>query len=179
MIEGTIAIRYARALMGLAKKEDRIDVLGQQLGWFVDCCKKERHLLAVLAEKGFDLGRRLSIVDSLASKIGLDVIIRNFLKLLIQKGRIQLLPMIYDKYVAMANKILGRLTMLVVSAVELPDKRYERLVKFFGEKLGKEMILKKRIDRAVLGGLRVQIGDKIYDDTLKRQLIDLKRKMVA
>jgi len=179
MIEGTIAIRYARALMSLAKENKQIDQYGEQLKNFVECCEVYPDLLTTLCAKGLNLNNRERIIDDLSKKCGFHDHIKNFLKLLLDKSRIELISLIDEEYRKMANEELNRCPMTVTSAVELPQDQYDQLVKHFGQKNKMEMILTKEIEPDVLGGLRVRVGDNIYDYTLSRQLDVLKQNMMA
>ena len=178
MIEGSIAIRYARALIELAKQDNQIDVFAAQLKGFLDYCTESKYLLSTLSEKGYDVGSRLRIIENIAQKSGFHTHVKNFLKLLLGKGRVALISLIYDEYCQMANEIMDRCPMTVLSAVELPVEQYQEMMDFFGKKNKKNMILNKKISPDVLGGVCVTIGDQIYDYTLSRQLSDLKQGMI-
>lgn len=179
MIEGTISIRYARALMGLATEDNQVDAFGKQLKKFLDCCRVYPDLLITLSAKGLNLLNRENIINDLAEKFDFHTHVKNFLKILLDKGRIDLIATIYEEYVEMANQALNRCPMTITSAVDLPGEQYGDLVEYFSQQNQKEMILNKEIDPEVLGGLRVRIGDVIYDYTLRKQLNELKKNMMA
>lgn len=179
MIERTISIRYARALMALAIENGKVEDFGQQIKDFAKLCVEHQDLMYALSHSGFGHVNRLSVLSQVLVKTDLDIVVQNFLKLLVTKGRVDLIPLIVEQYQVLSNKNLGREPMKVVSAVALPDEQYNELVQYFGEKLGKKMILSKKIDPEVLGGVKVQIEDKIYDYTLSQQLADLSERMMA
>jgi len=177
VIEGTISKRYARALIGLA--EDQVDEFGKQIKAILDVCVEDPNIMFALSNAGYSIAIRQKIVDQMFENKGVHQHIKNFIKILIQKSRMELLPLIYEEYLKMADDIANRLQMTVVSAVELPHDQYQSLVNYFSERFKKEIILNKKIDADVLGGVKVQIGDQIFDYTLGRQLFELKQRMIA
>ncbi|MBF0105843.1 MAG: ATP synthase F1 subunit delta [Deltaproteobacteria bacterium] len=179
MIEDKIAVRYARALIELAKTKGKIDDFAIQLKDFLVLCKKSAILLPALTNKGFPTIKRIKILQDVLQQEKTEPLVLNFLKILIKKGRIELIPLIHEKYAAMGNTVMGRCHMTVVSATELPEKQYGDLKEVFSKKLGQTMILKKEVKKEVLGGVQVRIGNRVYDNTLKRQIQDLKEKCYA
>jgi F-type H+-transporting ATPase subunit delta len=178
VIQNTIAKRYARALMLVAEERKQIDPYGNQLRAFAEACASNKDLLATLSNRFIDLDSRQKVLNSVSSKMDLNQDVGNFLKVLLKKGRFELFMQVYDEYLTMANKAMGRMPMKITSATDLQPQQYSDLVDFFGKKTGKEMIVQKSIDKSVLGGVQVQIGDQIYDYTLRGQLDALKDKML-
>lgn len=178
MIDVVIAKRYARALIQVAQTENAVDAYGEELTQFLAAVNLDENLLMTLSQKAFDLTARLRILGALFAKINPRLNVQNFLKLLLRRGRIALFPIICEEYRSFANKIMGRQEMTVTSAKELAEKDYQQLEKYFGEKLSRKMILKRKIDRELLGGVSVLVGDHVYDYTLKNQLEQMKQKMM-
>ncbi len=135
--------------------------------------------MPTLANPHFDLFARERIIDSLAQKMALSDNIKNFLKLLIKKSRMNLFSFVCDEYHALANDIMGRVVMTVVSAVDLPDAQYDTLKKLFSDVTGKAMVVKRRTDPDILGGVRVHVKDKVYDYTIASQLEKMKQSMLG
>lgn len=178
MIEGTIAIRYARALLDIAKDQNQVDQTCEQILAFNEVCEQNKELLAVLGNRLFAMKKRNNIILELCQKMNLSETVQNFLKLLVLKGRMSLLNEVAYQYKELADAEMGRQKMIVTTAVNLDESIYENLKNHFSSKLGKTMILEKKIKPEVLGGVSVQIGDSIFDSTLLRQLNDLKQSMV-
>lgn len=205
MIENSIARRYARALIAVAKGKNApgsehgeregeaqravpgegatpaplIDDFAAQLGALSAAFTVSPQALEVLANAAFDAKARERAAEALAAKTRATKEVQNFFKLLIRKGRMGLFALIYDEYVALANQLQNRSIMTVESAVELPATCYHELTQSFARKTGKQIILCKKITPEILGGVRVQIAGKIYDYTLQSQLESLKQQMMA
>lgn len=181
MIESMIAKRYARALLDLASENSKsqIDRYAEQLSHFHETCRQNRDLLPTLANSHFDIGARERITIQVAKKLSLDEHILNFLRLLIRKGRMGLLPFVLAEYIKLANEAIGRVALTVVSAIELSDHYCKKLVDHFQRESGCEIILCKKTDATLLGGIRVHLGDKVYDDSISGQLDRLKQRLAA
>lgn len=179
MIERTISIRYARALLQLATETNNVDQYGQDLVLFSKLCDDNKDLFNALSSSGFGHVNRLNVLNAVLEKVQLQANVKNFLRLLVKKSRMLLLFVIRDKYLELSDLVMGRCQMKVISSVELPNEQYENLTKLFTERVGQKMILTKCLDATVLGGVKVQIGDQVYDYTIKRQLQDMKDRMLA
>lgn len=181
MIEQSIAKRYARALISVATQSSKndIDVYGQQIDLFDKTCRDNPILLSTLSERYFDMFARERVIDNLAQKMALADAVRNFLKLLVRKGRIELLHEINLAYAALAHDMMGREVMTVVSAVTLKDEQYASLESVFSRKTGKKMVVERKNSPDVLGGVRVHIRDTVYDYTVKNQLEQMRQKLLA
>ncbi len=178
MIDVVIAKRYARALIQVAQTENAVDAYGGELVQFMDALNLDENLLMTLSHKAFDLMARLRILDAIVARTNPRANVKNFLKLMLRRGRIGLFPIVCEEYHNFADKIMGRQAMTVSSVKELAEKEYQQLEKYFGEKFNRKMIVKKKIDRELLGGVSVLVGDHIYDYTLKNQLEQIKQKMM-
>lgn len=178
MIQNVIARRYAKSLVVLANDNKLVDEFGTQLGDFVAACNENPALLATLSNRFFDLIARERIVREICTKLGSHDLIVNFIKLLIRKGRIEFLREIHDEYLVYANQLKNRCEMLVESAVDLGEKNYAQLSEVFSARLGKSVIVKKRINTDLIGGARVVTGGHVYDYSVKHQMESLKEKLM-
>lgn len=179
MIERTISLRYARALLQLASETNSVDQYGQELVQFCILCDDNKELFNALSTSGFGHVNRLNVLNAVLEKTSLQDNVKNFLRVIVRKSRVVLLTVICAQYLELADQAMGRCQMKVTSSVELPNEQYENLSKLFSERVGQKMVLTKRVDPTVLGGVKVQIGDKVFDYTISRQLQDMKERMLA
>ena len=179
MIENTIAQRYARALLKVAKEQNQVELYQTHLTSFMETCESHPDLFVILCHQAFSQPRREAIVDEVAQKMGLPEHLKNFLKLLIRKKRIALLKRIHEVYESLAHDNLGKVVMTVESAVEFKPEYYQTLQQFFTQKTCKTIILKKVITADLLGGLRIFLKDQVYDYTLTTQLEKMQVAMLS
>lgn len=179
MIENSIAKRYARALISVARDEKRVDEFGAELTSFYEACLQTQGVFDVLSNRHLDLVARLRAVNQISVKLGLAVAVKNFLKLLLKKGRFDLLPIVVSEYGVIAHKVMGRVVMQVVSATPLETSQYGDLERHFSQASGRQMVVKKVLNPAVLGGVRVHIGDQVFDYTIAKQMETLGNRMLG
>jgi F-type H+-transporting ATPase subunit delta len=179
VIASTIAKRYARALLLVARDSQQVDLYGNQLKAFAELGETSPIFLAVLSDNHRDADIRKKLIGTFSAKLDLNKDVTQFLKLLVNKGRMSLLPIVSLEYQKMADAQMNRVPMTVVSAGPLADAVYNDLMADFGKKTGKTMLLQKVVDEQVLGGVRVHVGDTVYDYTVKNQLDRLSEKMMG
>ncbi|MBI2341015.1 MAG: ATP synthase F1 subunit delta [Deltaproteobacteria bacterium] len=179
MIESSIARRYSRALVELAREEDKLEAYGGQLKDFYALCAEVPPLLDTLTNRFFDITARLKIVDRLAEKLNLALPVKNFVKLLIKKGRIGLLAEISAEYQRALHELQNRAVATVVSAKELSDSVVSEIRTILAKKTGLEVVMEKEVKPSVLGGVCVRIGGVVYDGTVRAELNRLTEKMMG
>ena len=177
MKEIIIAKRYARALIALAKNKNSIEAIGEEMALFIHNTENNNTLLTTLTNTAHDLTSRLNIITQIAEKLGISELTTRFLKVLTEKGRLEIITNILEAYTNLAHKEMNYSEMIVTSATKLSDPQYTELTAHFTNKTKKKIILRKKINPAVLGGVIVQMGDQVYDYSLKRQLNELKERM--
>lgn len=104
----------------------------------------------------------------------------NYVKLLIEKGRIKFLPGIYSEYVKYADKFMNTLNITIISASPLDDEHVEAIKEKY-KKQYKSAHVKANIeiDKNILGGLKIRIGDKLTDYSVKGRLDSLRKELVS
>lgn len=177
MIETSIARRYAKALLDIAAESDQTNLFLSELDFFHNLCLKHPSLMDVLSNRFMDLTARMNIVDELSGKLKLNPMIKNFLKLLIKKGRAELLGLIVKTYQKLVYELEGKLEAVITSAKPLDDLHYEEIQKILSKITGKKIITQKEIKPEVLGGMSVRIGGEVYDGTIRASLDKISDEM--
>jgi F-type H+-transporting ATPase subunit delta len=101
------------------------------------------------------------------------------LHVLVDKRREMVLDNIIDEFAKYRDEHEGRVHARVTTAKSLDDAERERLVAALGKTTGKTVELHEKIDPAVIGGIRVNLGDYVLDGTVRRRLNELRRSFAA
>ena len=109
-------------------------------------------------------------MEQLIPALGLSAVSGNFLLLLNQKARLDYLKKIYESYLLLSDQASGISRANVFSARPLSDQFKERLIKSLQKRTGKTIIAEFRLDRELIGGVKVQIGSLLLDGSVKAQL---------
>ena len=171
-----IAAVYARSLFEVAKEQDKLDKLRDELGEFADAVNESRELQMFLFSPYFSSKEKEEGLDKAIS--GADETLVNFLKLLIEKHR---MPIIFrtraefDRLWEEENKLLP---VEVTSAVELPKSTVKQIGDRIEEQTDRKVELSSTVDPDILGGIIVRVGNSVLDASIRNRLENF-RKQVA
>jgi len=101
----------------------------------------------------------------------------DFLMVVADKDRLDVLVAIYDQYEALLDRYAGRVKGALTTAFELSEKEIAKLSKNISQKLSKSVTLEVRVDPAIIGGMVLNIDDTIVDGSVRRRLQLLDRKL--
>jgi F-type H+-transporting ATPase subunit delta len=86
---------------------------------------------------------------------------------------------IADAFAALAEAGDGVLRAEIVTASDLPDAYFAQLEKTLAASTGKKVVLVRKKDPALVGGVVTKVGDKVYDGSLRARLMDLRSQMLS
>ena len=174
-----VARVYAEALMALAAKTNQLDALGDELEQVVgNVLKPYPAIRAFLAGNTVSSTGKLPALAA-AFEHRTSETFRKFLGVLNENGRLDLLPAINVELRAMRDKVAGRVRVKVTAPVPLLDTQIEALTTTLHTQLNAQPVLDIRIDPDILGGLIVQVGDKVYDTSVRTRLDNLRNHLTA
>lgn len=166
------AKRYARAVFELAGDEREIDEWMRRLAELRDLLSDEK-VAAVLTNPTIPIERRMDLIKSAS----LDPEAANLAKLLVEADRVHEIGAIADQFEDLADDAAGRVRATVTTAVELePDDR-DRVAVELSQRLGKTVTMRVEVDPSILGGLKVQYGDRLIDASVATRLQQLRRRL--
>jgi F-type H+-transporting ATPase subunit delta len=168
--------RYARAVFDLAQQEGHVDEWRGRLSVLQDVLSDET-VAAVLTNPTIPVGTRMELMG-VPSK-GLDDESINLAKLLIESNRVGEIGAIVDEYEALADAAAGRVRATVTTAIELSAHDRDRVADELSRRLGKEIRLRVEVDPRILGGLKLQYGDRLVDASVATRLQQLRRTLAA
>ena len=170
-----IAQVYARSLFEVAKEQDKLDEVREQLGQLADAVDQIRELQLFFFSPYFSTEEKKQGLDRAIE--GADPIVRNFLELLVEKHRMPALLRIrreFDRLWEQENKLLP---VTITSAVALGDETVRSIGDAIGQQTGQRVELTTKVDPDVLGGLVVRVGNSILDASIRNRLENLRRSV--
>ncbi len=177
MAESKIARVYATALYEAAEDEGRVDEVQRDLGEFVRAMEESPELRQLIAAEEISDMRKTQVLMELTE--GGDELVRNLLRLLVDKSREGELPAIYRAFVGLVEEARGIVHVEVVSAVPLSDPLQEALKAKIESSLHKTVELTLTVDEEILGGLRLRIGDRVADASVRHRLDRLRALLIT
>src|SRR5215813_2699476 len=177
MVNVSVARRYARALLE-ASAPGGLVTIADQLSALADLVTSNPALADVIRNPAYSRAQRHGVVEGLIQIFKPEsATLPNFLRLLVDRHRLALLPDIARLFRDMADEKAGRVRGTVVSAVPLDPEAIRQLERTLSQAVKKQVVLDSRVDREVLGGVSTQVGSVVFDGTLRSQLDDLKRTL--
>jgi F-type H+-transporting ATPase subunit delta len=171
-----IAAVYARSLFEVAKEQDKLDVVRDQLGEFVDALAETRDLQVFLFSPYFSTAEKEEGLERVVSDA--DPVVLNFLKLLIEKHRMPVLFRIRADFEALWEEENKLLPVHITSAVELDSATVKQLGDRIAEQTDRKVDVSAQVDPDILGGIVVRVGNSVLDASIRNRLEQL-RKQVA
>ena len=166
--------RYAEALIDISVENGAIDGYQQEFQNVVDVYNKEQELKFFLLNPRVNTDAKKDVLKKVFSdSVNSNVV--NFLMLLLDKGRAKFLPGILEEFIRLADKKKNILNMTIISAAPLKDAQIdeikEKYMKIYNASSVKVNV---EVDESLIGGVKVKIGDRVVDGSIKGRLESLK-----
>ena len=172
-----VASLYARSYLLSSDQPGVVDAV-EELNSFVDVVMAGNPDVQEMMTSDFvSRDSKLAIVDRSIAQFCSEYF-ANFLRVLIRHGRIDLLPLIRKVITRVQEEAAGQRRVRIRSAAALSEKSRQQLVAQLQEKLGFEPLLQESVDESLIGGLIIQVGDTVYDSSLRSRLQQLRGRLV-
>ena len=179
----TVARPYAQAVFevaqdagALADWSETLSIAGRLLS--------DRGLVEYLGNPDFNDEQRLEFLTGLFDKAGCELLSgsdrkgTNFLKLLLENGRVAVLPEISGHFEALKADVENSVDAVVTSATALSDEQTEEIARSLKERLGRDVRVTTEIDENLIGGAVIRAGDVVIDGSLRARLEGLANALV-
>jgi F-type H+-transporting ATPase subunit delta len=163
----TIARPYAEALFRVAKS-------GNLAAWsslVSEMAQVAAHPeVKALAQNPKATDRQTAELFKAALKSPMTAEAGNFIDMLVQNGRLTLLPEIAEQFHALKNAQEGAADAAISSAFELTDAQLKDVLATLEKKFGRKLNPSVSIDKSLIGGVRVVVGDEVLDSSVRAKL---------
>jgi F-type H+-transporting ATPase subunit delta len=163
------ASRYAKALLDVLYPS-KAEKGREQLSQFISVLSQQTDARLVLENPTVATERRRDLLNKIGDALVLEPPVRNFLGLLIDRNRLELLDEISSTYDALLDERLGVVKARVTSALEMDSKQRDQVVTRLEAITGKKVRMEVLVDPSLIGGLVAQVGSTIYDGSIRQQL---------
>ena len=171
-----IANRYAEALFQLSEDANITKEIYNELHDVVEVIKNNKELDNVLKSPLVAKNEKTQLIEALFNnKINNDL--KNFLKILVEKGRISSLKSIELTFKELLNDKHNIIEGTVISAIALTEKQVKELEEKLSKKYNKNVTLENEVDQSILGGVLVRLGNTQIDGSVKTRLNNIKDQL--
>jgi F-type H+-transporting ATPase subunit delta len=173
-----VAKRYALALFQIAREQRLLEKVEEELRVVKEVLYLNEDLKSVLKSPKLSKEKKKQILKTSFSS--LDKYVFNTLMLLIDRHRQDEIIPVAEEFIELANQERGVEVADVYSIRPLSDEERAGLSSSFAEKVGKKSLLIENIvDSNLLGGIKIRIGNRIFDGSLRGKLDRLERKLLG
>ncbi len=177
MLANQLAVKYAQAIFELAAEKQLLDQVEAELVMVESQINTYSDLSTLIYHPRVLPQAKKDTISKIFGQETLDFVLK-FLMLLVDKRRETILPAIIREYVKLANDARNIIEAQVTTAMPLGADQETALINKLGLVTGKKIVLKTQIDKAIIGGVIVKIGDKLIDGSVARQLETLKNTLL-
>jgi F-type H+-transporting ATPase subunit delta len=170
-----IAQVYSRSLFEVAKEQDKLDAIRDQLGEFTDALNDNRDLQVFLFSPYFSTVEKKEGLHKVLD--GADLAFANFLDLLVEKHRMPALFRIRRQFEERWQEENRLLPVQVTSAIELDDETVEQISSRIAEQTDRKIELSTDVNPEILGGIVLRVGNSILDASIRNRLEQVRRQL--
>ena len=170
---------YAKALLGAAEKAGNAELVADELNSFIDDVMANLPSLeSTLVSPRVAAEAKTAMLDkSLGGKVSVELL--NFLKVVARHGRFDCLRAIRQAVRQQLNDLRGRVEVLLTAAQPPNQESIDLIVNRLKALLGKDVDLQVDVDSELIGGVKLRIGDTVYDASVANRLVRLKDELLS
>ena len=169
-----VGARYAQALFELAVENRALEPVEADLKGLTELLRQSPDLRRLLVSPRFTAEEKGKGLAAVAERAGVQPLTAKFLGLLAANRRTNALGEIVAAFHRLAAARRGLVSAQVITALPLTDVQTAALKSALRQAIGKDPEIEARIDPAILGGVKVRVGSRLYDASLKSRLDSLK-----
>ncbi len=162
--------RYATALFELAEGVGKLDLLEGEMATLKGILATNAELTHFLASPVIGTSEKANAITAIANKAGFSTLTSNFTGVVASSGRAAELSLMVDRFTLLCAQARGAVHAEAVTAQPMSAKQEKDLAGAIKAALGQDVKIETRVDPALLGGLVVKIGSRMFDSSLKSKL---------
>ncbi|WP_368503086.1 F0F1 ATP synthase subunit delta [Alkalihalophilus sp. As8PL] len=179
MSNQAVANRYAYALFQLAEEKGILNEVAQEMELVKEVVNSTPEFLQFLGHPKVTADKKRAFIET-SFKGSLSETSLHTLHLLVENKRIDSLVDMINSFKGMSYEAQNMAEAIVYSAKPLTGEEQAQIAEIFGKKVNKaKLLVTNVVNKDLIGGLKIRIGDRIYDGSVKSQLDRLERQLIA
>jgi F-type H+-transporting ATPase subunit delta len=175
---GSVARRYAKAIFAIGEDNGLFELMGRQLNELADLWRGSAELRQTLENPVFKLSQKRTVLQTLLPRIAPARQVQSLALLLLERGRIAMLPTIAKAYEEMCDQKVGRVRAKVKSAHALDIASESEIRKAIERRTGKKVLMTTEVDPALIGGVVAEVAGLVLDGSVASRLASLKNRLL-
>jgi len=178
-LNGAVASRYAAALVDVAMERKIDERVKRDLASFTDAYESSADLRNVLENPSVARETKLQVIRKLSERMDLAPAMRNFLSLLADHRRTEMLPEIQQAFRTDWNARNGVLEAEITSAQPMSTENRKEMIGKLEKDLQQKIEAHFREDGSLIGGTVVRLGSTVYDNSIRARLNRMREQLEA
>ena len=170
--------RYSRALFEVAKEADDLEKIEKDVKNFKTLLNGSLEIKNFIHNPTQSKDNQNNVVKLLAENLKFSKNLKNFMLLLIEKRRIFFVEKIVDSFLKLCSQKRGEVKASLISSKELSKTEIENISKDLSSSMGSVIKFDYKVDKELIGGLKLQLGSFMIDTSIKNKLSKYEQKML-
>ncbi len=170
--------RYSRALFEVANESNELHKIENDVKNFQSLFISSLDIKNFLQNPTQNIVTQKKVINILTDKLGFSKNLNNFFLLLIEKRRIFFVKKITESFLRLCSKKRGEVKASLISSKQLSQKDLDEIRKDLSDSIGSTLIFDYKIDKELIGGLKLQLGSFMIDTSIKNKLKKYEQKML-
>ena len=170
--------RYSRALFEVANESNELDKTENDIRNFQSLFNSSSEIKNFIQNPTQSKNAQNTVIHLVAEKLGFSKNLKNFFLLLIEKRRIFFVKKISESFLKLCSKKRGELKASLISSKELSPTELDEISKDLSKSMGSTIKFDYKVDKDLIGGLKLQLGSFMIDTSIKNKLKKYKQAML-
>ncbi len=165
-----IAKRYAKALFDLALAKNVITQIAQDLAKIISLKNISKGAEKLLSNSMIPTEKQQELVQQIIKNASINQLTEKFLQILVKNKRLYIISFIKEEFEKLVMEQNNEIEINITSKIDLDKKQTAEIIEIIGNKLQKKIIVNKKINPQILGGVIITMGSTMIDLSLTNQL---------
>ena len=170
--------RYSRALFEVANESKELDNIENEIRNFQILLNSSNEIKNFIQDPTQSVNIQISFINLLTEKLGFSKNLKNFFLLLIEKRRIFFIKKITESFLKLCSKKRGEVKASLISSKELSPNELDEISKDLSVSMSSKIKLDYKVDKELIGGLKLQLGSFMIDTSIKNKLKKYEQAMI-
>ena len=170
--------RYSRALFEVCKDLNELEKTESDIKSFQSLYDNNLEIKNFIQNPTHTIETQNKVLNLLAEKLNFSKNLKNFFLLLIEKRRIFFVKKIIDSFLKLCSKKRGEIKASLISSKELTSVELESISKELSLSMGSTIKFDYKVDKNLIGGLKLQLGSFMIDTSIKNKLKKIEQRML-
>ena len=170
--------RYSRALFEVAKEDNDLEKIENDIKIFLSLLSSSIEIKNFIHNPTQSKDIQNNVISLLAEKLNFSKNLKNFMFLLIEKRRIFFVGKIINSFLKLCSHKRGEIKASLISSKELSETEIENISKDFSSSMGSTIKFDYKVDKKLIGGLKLQLGSFMIDTSIKNKLKKYEQRML-